>query len=397
MTERNLRGIMQSAAAKTQEPNANPIKLTVDRALLLKSLSHVQSVVERRGTIPILANIKLETVDQSLVLSATDMDIMVSEKIAAASVAAAGATTVPAHMFYEIVRRLPEGVQLELAGDGKDGKVTLRAGSSRFSLSCLPVADFPVMDEGNFTHHFSLSSEECQTLLDKTRFAISTEETRYYLNGIYLHVAGGSDNPVLRAVATDGHRLARLEVAMPSGAAGMPGVIVPRKTVNEVKKLIEEGASAVQISVSDTKIRFVCGSAVLTSKLIDGTFPDYERVIPTNNNKIMEVEGKVFAQAVDRVSIISSEKSRGIKLVLSPGKLALSASSAEQGAASEEIEVNYAADAIETGFNSRYLLDIMAQIEGDTAQFIFSDGASPALVRDTADVGALYVIMPMRV
>lgn len=385
--------------ATMERPRAvdnRPIKFTIDRSALLKALAHVQSVVERRGTIPILANVKLEAEGDMLHLTATDMDIAVMDRVAA-TVQKAGAITVPAHTLYEIVRKLPDGAQVEISRDEKDARVTIRSGSSRFALSTLPVEDFPASAVDNLGHNFTLTAAECMALVEKTRFAMSTEETRYYLNGIYLHAAVNADVSVLRAVATDGHRLARIEVALPSGAAGMPGVIVPRKTVGELKKLIEEGVTEVGISLSDTKIRFACGNAVLVSKLIDGTFPDYERVIPAANDKIMEVDGKVFSQGVDRVSVISSEKSRGVKLSVEKGKLTLSAASAEQGTASDEIEVNYAADPIEIGFNARYLLDMMAQIEGESVQFVLADGSSPALVRDTADLGALYVIMPMRV
>ena len=367
----------------------------LDRAVLLKALSPIQSVVERRGTIPVLANVKLDAGDDGLRLTATDMDIAIVERIDA-DVKEKGAITVPAHMFYEIVRKVPEGT-VQLSKKAEDAKVTIKAGSSRFSLATLPVDDFPVMAEGDFEHRFQVSPAECKALLEKTRFAISTEETRYYLNGVYLHAADNDGASVLRAVATDGHRLARMEVALPEGAGNMPGVIIPRKTVSELYKLVEEGGETVDIAVSESKIRFEVGNAVLVSKLIDGTFPDYERVIPKGNDKIMEVDGKVFSQAVDRVSVITSEKSRGIKLELNPSKLVLEASSTEQGNASEELTVAYGADTVEIGFNSRYLLDMMAQIEGETAQFVFADSASPTIVRDPADVGALYVIMPMRV
>lgn len=371
------------------------MKFSIDRAVLIRSLGHVQSVVERRGTIPILSHIKLDATTDALILTATDMDIEVRETVTA-SVKQPGAITVPAHTLYDIVRKLPDGAQLEFSGES-GGKVSIKSGSSRFSLSSLAVGDFPSLAEGDLTHHFVITSGECLALLEKTRFAMSTEETRYYLNGIYLHAAGSADSPVLRTVATDGHRLARIEVALPAGAAGMPGVIVPRKTVAELKKLLEEGAGEIRISLSETKIRFVCGAAVLVSKLIDGTFPDYDRVIPQNNDKIMEVECRVFTQAVDRVSVIASEKSRGIKLELANGKLTLTASGNEAGTATEELDVKYAADPMEIGFNSRYLLEMMAQIEGDVVQFVLADTGNPAVVRDTADVGALYVIMPMRV
>lgn len=372
------------------------MKLVIERAVLLKALSPVQSVVERRGTIPILANVRLESDKAALSLTATDMDIAVVETVAA-EVKEKGATTVPAHMLYEIVRKLPDGSNIQLSKADKDSKLAIVAGQSKFSLSVLPVDDFPVMAEGELSHRFTVTTAECKALLEKTRFAISTEETRYYLNGVYLHAAKTQGAPVLRAVATDGHRLARMEVSLPAGAEKIPGVIIPRKTINELYKLLESGGDTVAISMSESKIRFAVDGAVLVSKLIDGTFPDYERVIPTANDKVMEVSAKDFSNAVDRVSVITSEKSRGIKLAVAGGKLTLSANSAEQGTALEELTVSYGADSVEIGFNSRYLLDMMAQVEGETAQFVFADSASPTIVRDPADVGALYVIMPMRV
>lgn len=384
------------ATEETVAVSGKPMKFTIERAHLLKSLGHVQSVVEKRGTIAVLSNVKLEAKGDSVALTATDMDIAIVEKVAA-TVSKPGATTVPAHMLYDIVRKLPEGAQIEFSTSEDGGKATIRAASSRFSLGCLPIEDFPVMAEGDLAHHFTLTATECMALIEKPSFAISTEETRYYLNGIYLHAVSSKNDKVLRAVATDGHRLARIEVALPAGADGMPGVIVPRKAIYELKKLIEGAEGAVEVSLSDTKIRFVCGHAVLVSKLIDGNFPDYERVIPAANDKIMEVDCKAFTAAVDRVSVISSEKSRAIKFHLENGKLTLSATSPEHGTASEDIDVTFSAGKLEIGFNSRYLLDMMTQIEGDTAQFVLSDSASPALVRDTADVGAMYVIMPMRV
>lgn len=382
--------------AEPANVKGQPMKLVIERAVLLKALSPIQSVVERRGTIPILANVKLDATKGGLALTATDMDIAIVEKVPA-EVSEAGATTVPAHMFYEIVRKLPDGSNVQLSQTGKDSKLTITAGQSKFSLAALPVDDFPVMAEGDLAHSFVITAAECKALLEKTRFAISTEETRYYLNGVYLHAANNQGAAVLRAVATDGHRLARMEVGLPEGAENMPGVIIPRKTVGELYKLVEEGGDKVEVALSESKIRFAAGNAVLVSKLIDGTFPDYERVIPTGNDKVMEVEGKLFSNAVDRVAVITSEKSRGIKLAVSGSKLMLSASSSEQGTASEELSVSYGADAVEIGFNSRYLLDMMQQVEGETAQFVFADANSPTIVRDPADVGALYVIMPMRV
>lgn len=381
------------------------MKLTIERAALLKALAHVQSVVERRNTIPILSNVLMEATagdgGGQLLLTATDMELTIVEGVAA-EVAQAAAATAPAHTLYDIVRKLPDGAQVEISVSGETGQMALVSGRSNFTLTTLPREDFPATGDGDLPQSLSVEPAELRHLVDRTRFAISTEETRYYLNGIYLHAAampsdGGDELPVLRAVATDGHRLARFEMPLPDGGADMPGVIVPRKAVNELRKLIDETDTPVEISLSDTKARFAFGHSVLTTKLIDGTFPDYERVIPSGNDKIMEVDCRSFASAVDRVSTISTEKSRAVKMVVANGSLVLSATSPENGSASEEIEIDYGGGGIEIGFNSKYLLDIAQQIEGDQAQFELSDAASPTLVRDASDASALYVLMPMRV
>lgn len=371
------------------------MKLTIERADLLRSLGHVQSVVERRNTIPILSNVKIAADGDSLGLNATDMDLDIVEQVPA-KVATPGATTAPALTFFEIVRKLPDGAEIELEAPG-DGKLTIRAGRSRFTLSCLPTEDFPVMSGGEYSHTFSLAAGDLRELIDRTRFAISTEETRYYLNGIYVHVFDRDGTQVLRAVSTDGHRLASIELPLPDGAAGMPGVIVPRKTVGEIRKLIDETGDDVEISLSDAKIRFAFDDAVLTSKLIDGTFPDYQRVIPLGNDKQMSVDRKALSAAVDRVSAISSEKSRAVKLAISGDTLTLSASSPENGTAQEEVEIAYESDAVEIGFNSGYLLDITRQLASDTAIFMLSDASSPTIISGAEDAGSLYVLMPMRV
>jgi DNA polymerase-3 subunit beta len=372
------------------------MKVTVERAELLKSLGHVHRVVERRNTIPILANVLVKAERGKLSLKATDLDLEVTDSIAA-EVSPAGSTTVPAHMFYEIVRKLPEGAQIVLEGSGDRAVLSLRAGRSRFTLQTLPESDFPDLAAGEMSHSFKLAASDLKRLIDKTQFAISTEETRYYLNGIYLHVAGSAKSATLRAVATDGHRLAQVELPVPQGAAGMPGIIVPRKTVGEVQRLIETGEGEVAIVLSSGKIRFTIGNVVLTSKLIDGTFPDYARVIPANNDKNLVVDKKDFEAAVDRVSTVSSERGRAVKLSITGGRLVLSVTNPDSGSATEEIEVDYAADPLDIGFNSRYLLDIAAQIEGEVALLKLADPGSPTLIQDKDFKGALYVLMPMRV
>ena len=373
------------------------MKLTIERSALLRSLAHVQSVVEKRNTIPILSNVLLSAENGSLGLTATDLDLAIVEHVPA-DITQAGGTTAPAHTLYDIVRKLPDGAQVELQSDGGDGRLMVRAGRSEFSLACLPREDFPVMAEGELPYGFRLPAKDLRRLIEKTRFAISTEETRYYLNGIYLHGRNANDGvPVMRAVATDGHRLARVEIAAPAGGEAIPGVILPRKTVQEVHKLIEDADGEVAVALSDTKVRFSFDAIVLTSRLIDGTFPDYERVIPTENEHVLTVDRRLFAEAVDRVSTISSEKSRAVKLKLADSWMVLSASSPDSGSATEEVPVSFDGPAMEIGFNARYLLDISGEIESDNASFKLADPGSPTVIEGGPDEGALYVLMPLRV
>ena len=372
------------------------MKVTLERAALLKSLGHVHRVVERRNTIPILANVLLQAASGRLQLKATDLDLEVTESVAA-DVGQAGATTLPAHVLYDIVRKLPEGAQVSLESSGEAGQLLLRSGRSRFNLQSLPESDFPDLNAGDLSHRFTLPAGDLKKLIDKTQFAISTEETRYYLNGIYVHTTEVDGHVMLRAVATDGHRLARVEIPAPTGSAGMPGVIVPRKAVAEVQKLVDDVNAEVSIELSTTKIRFTFGDVVLTSKLIDGTFPDYARVIPANNDKRLIIECAPFAAAVDRVSTISSERGRAVKLSLTDGRLTLSVTNPDSGSAMEELEVDYDAGSLDIGFNARYLLDITSQLDSDTALFRLADPGSPTVIQDRDGAAALYVLMPMRV
>jgi DNA polymerase-3 subunit beta len=370
------------------------MRVTIERSAFLKALNHVQSVVERRNTIPILSNVLVQAKGEAVKLTATDLDIEIIETVAA-EVAQDGAVTVAAHMLYDIVRKLPDGAQLELDQGPDTGRVAIKAGRSRFALQALPPEDFPDLNAGELANRFTLKASELKGLVEKTRFAISTEETRYYLNGIYLHEVAA--NQTLRAVATDGHRLARAQVPLPEGAKGMPGIIVPRKTVLELVKLIEGDDGEVEVALSASKIRFSCNGLTLTSKLIDGTFPDYERVIPRNNDKTLDVDTKLFSSAVDRVSTISFEKGRAVKLNVGDGRVVLTVNNPDSGSAEEEIAASYDADPIDIGFNSRYLLDIASQIKSDTARFQLADAGSPTIVLDPSDDQALYVLMPMRV
>ncbi len=372
------------------------MKLTIERTALLNSLQHVQSVVERRNTIPILSNVQLSAAGSELGLTATDMDIWVYDKTPA-EIKSPGSVTAPAHMLFDIVRKLSDGSEVELELAGADGQLSLRSGHTFFSLASLPVEDFPSASEGDWSCEFRMPSEAICELIDRARFAMSTEETRYYLNGIFLHPTIEGKHRNLRGVATDGHRLARVDVDLPKGADKMPSIILPRKAVLELRKLFETIDGEVQLSLSDTKARFSAGSAVLTTKLIDGTFPDYQRVIPDGNSKLLSVTNALFSEAVDRVSTVSKDKTRAIKLALKKNKLLLSAHTPDQGSASEELEVDYDAEDLEVGFNARYLLEMTEQIRGDRISFKMEDGASPAVVGDGKDPRTIYVLMPMRV
>jgi len=371
------------------------MKATIERAALLRSLGHVQSVVERRNTIPILSNVLIEASEGGgLKLMATDLDLQVVETVDA-QVESAGSTTVSAHTLFDIARKLPEGSQVQM--HAADGKMAVNAGRARFNLQTLPRDDFPIIAEGELPTSFELSAPSLIQIIDKTRFAISTEETRYYLNGIFLHVTDESE-PMLKAAATDGHRLARVTLPRPAGADGMPDVIIPRKCVAELRKLLDEnGESAVQIDLSASKIRFTLGTAILTSKLIDGTFPDYTRVIPTGNDKLLKIDPKSFSQGVDRVATIATEKTRAVKMALGDDKITLSVTSPENGTAAEEVPGAYKEDEFEIGFNARYLLDILNEIESDTVELHLADASAPTLIREDDKSPALYVLMPMRV
>ena len=377
-------------------PGDEVMKATIERATLLKGLSHVQSVVERRNTIPILSNVLIEaTAEGAIRLMATDLDLQINESVAAA-VDQPGSTTVSAHTLFDIARKLPEGAQVSLTA--AEGRMAIVAGRARFSLGTLPRDDFPVIAEGELPTQFEMPAEALKQIIDKTRFAISTEETRYYLNGIFLHVSDeGGSQPVLKAAATDGHRLARVTLPRPDGAETMPDVIIPRKCVAELRKLLDEVDGSVGVSLSGTKIRFDLGQAILTSKLIDGTFPDYSRVIPTGNDKILKLDPSAFMEGVDRVSTIATEKTRAVKMALDRDKITLSVTSPENGTAAEEVPGEYVAAPFEIGFNSRYLMDILGQIDGDVVEVHLADAAAPTLIRENDKAPALYVLMPMRV
>ena len=372
------------------------MKISIERSDLLKAVAQAQSVVERRNTIPILANVLIEAEGSDVSFRATDLDIEAVDK-APAQVERAGATTVSATTLHEIVRKLPDGALVTLTADSAAGRLTVDAGRSNFSLATLPREDFPVMASSEYASNFSIPAPVLRRLFDKSKFAISTEETRYYLNGVYMHISESDGGKVLRCVATDGHRLARIDADLPEGASDMPGVIVPRKTVGEMRKLLDDDDMMIAVSVSETKVRFATPNITLTSKVIDGTFPDYTRVIPQGNTRKLEVDAADFAKAVDRVATVSSERSRAVKLQLEEDRLILSVNAPDSGAAEEELAVAYSDEPLEIGFNAKYLLEIANQVDRENAVFMFNSSGDPTLMREGNDLSAVYVVMPMRV
>lgn len=372
------------------------MRVDMERSALLSTLGHVYRVVEKRNTIPILANVYLRAEGGELFFRATDLEMEISDKMPA-QVEVEGAITVPAHTLYDIVRKLPESALITLEYAGSGSQLIVKAGKSRFTLQTLPDTDFPDLSTGDLPFSFKLSTKDMARLVGKTEFAICTEETRYYLNGIYFHTLETSEGQKLRAVATDGHRLARVEIPSPAGLNEMPGVIVPRKTIAELLRILETGESEVQVDLSASKIRFQVGPIILTSKLIDGTFPDYVRVIPQNNSKSLEVVKAAFVGAVDRVSTIASDRGRAVKLSLDQNRIVFSVSNPDAGSATEEVEAIYDDEALEIGFNARYLMDIATHVDSDTIIFKCADPGSPTLVEEIEGSGTIYVLMPMRV
>jgi len=367
--------------------------LTVERTNLLKALSHCQGVVERRNTVPILSHVLLEAWGGTLKVIATDLEIALIETIPA-HVMVEGSTTISANLLFEIVRKLPDGAEIELKMDEEGSSLNLLSGRSSYDFACLPSTDFPPITEEKETSTFKLHAAELSRLIDRTRFSMSTEETRYYLNGIFFHP---TPEGTLRAVATDGLRLAQAQVELPPEAAGMPHVIISRKTINEIRKLIDESAEEITLALSENQVRFTVGLCVLFSRLIEGKYPDYERVIPVGNDKVLEVDVKAFADAIDRVATMSTDKLRPVKMRVEGKILSLSAHRNEGGQALEELEVTYTGTSVDFGFNARFILDVTQQIASPTLQMLIGDETQAIIVKDAADDSALYVLMPMRV
>ncbi len=387
---------MSNAALKPVSANA-PIHFSVHQGDLITSLSHVQSVVEKRGTIPILSNVRIDVQKDAIEMTSTDMELAIIDR-APAEVKSSGSFTLSVNMFYDIAKKFASDAVIDLHLDDSGNKVTIISGRSSFVLPTLPVEDFPAITEDlDLPNSFVLTGSECRALIEKTSIAMANDDTRYFLNGIYLHVAESQGSAVLRSVATDGHRLARMEVPLPSGAADMPSVILPRKAVNELLKLLDKDVTEVKLSVSESKAMFVCGNAVLVSKLLDGQYPDYERVIPQKNDQHLELGAVAFSKALDRVTVVSSDKTRNVRCAIDGSQMIITTVTNEQSTGEEHLEISSSDISTDIGFNSRYLLDVLSRVEGNTLRMHIGDATAPVILQDADNEYALYVVMPVRV
>lgn len=369
--------------------------LRVDRTQLLRVVAHAQGVVEKKTTVPLLAHMRLRTEAEALSLAATDLDLAYTERVAA-SIDEPGMLSVPAHLFYDILRKLPTKAELTLTTQGLTGQMKVIAGQSEFVVPTLPGDEFPDIQHAEMPCRFEMAAADLRFLIDHTRFAIALEETRYYLNGLYWHV-DAHDTEHLRVVATDGHRLAKAKIPRPQGCEAMPSVILSRKTIGELRKIIDTADGAVVVALSDRQVQFQVGSAVLVSRLIDGVFPDYQRVIPSQHNRTATIAAAALAEAVDRVAIITHERARAVRFSFAANQCELTTHNAENGSAREVVAIDYVGEPLAIGFNARYIADILDQVAGDTVTIALSDTTAPALVRDQGDGRVLYVVMPMRV
>ena len=371
------------------------MKFKISRTIFFNTLSHLQGIVDKKNSLPILSNILIEAKENQLILTSTDMDISIIEKIAC-SVMEDGATTISSQILYDIVRKIDDESEIEIISN--DGKLlTLRSDGSRFSLACLPKEDYPIIEQDNSGVDILVNSKILYKLIDKTKFAISNEETRYFLNGLYFNVTNDGKSNIVTLVGTDGHRLAKFSHEINDKIDPISGVIIPKKTIYELSKLLSEIDDEVKISITSNKIVFKVNDITFISKLIDGSFPDYKRVIPKDNKNILKINRDKLLSAVDRVSTIANEKSPVIKFKLIQDILNLNTINNESSTASEDLKISYEGDEIEIGFNSKYIMDIVNNLDDNEISILLKDNTSPIIAQEKSNNNLVYVLMPMRV
>jgi DNA polymerase III subunit beta len=367
------------------------MKFSIPREAILKPLQTIIGVVERRQTLPVLSNILVVVNDKSLSMTTTDLEVEMVAKTSLEN-AETGETTLPARKFVDICRALPEGADITVSLDEEKARATVRSGKSRFTLATLPVADFPGVEEMTSQFRFEIPQNALKRLIEKTHFAMAQQDVRYYLNGLLLEISKGT----VRSVATDGHRLALCSYDCEVEPSDTIQLIVPRKGIMELVKLLEDSNEPVEVQVGSNHIKISLNDFIFTSKLIDGRFPDYERVIPKNSDKNIEAKRDSVRQAMVRTSILSNEKYRGIRLRLQSGLLQAQANNPEMEEAEEEIEVSYSGPEMEIGFNVSYLLDALGAVNEDDVVIEMGDPNSSCVIHPKSDENCTYVIMPMR-
>lgn len=369
------------------------MKIVVEQAVLSKALKHILGVIARKVTIPVLNNVLITAAGGVAHLTATDLDIEVTEMIDAV-VDQAGAITVPAQMLYDIARELPQGAQISLDGKPDGTKLNISAGAAAFDLVCMPKEDYPRMPDVTMIAELQIASADLARMIDKTKMAISTEETRYYLCGIFLHVMEGK---TLRAVATDGHRMAVYSVDAPPGSDHFPSIIIPSKTVSEIRRMLDDASGVVTFGANETKLSLTVDKIRMVSKLVDASFPDYERVIPPRNGHTLTALTVDFAKAISLATIVSTAKTKAVKLSLTKNKATMSAQDSDRGSAQNDINIEFDGPDVEIGFNSAYAREMLQQVSGKELRVIILDPGSAFRFEDTEDSRFLHIIMPLRV
>ena len=366
------------------------MEFSIKQKILLDCLAHFQSVVERRNTIPILSNIKISAVEGGLTLTATDLVMELSESLVA-TVKTVGGVTISSQLFFEIIRKAPDNSEVTLKVDQKTGSVFVLFGESKFSLPTLPVGDFPVMDAQKLDVSLEIESNEFKSLVNNSKFCMGLDESRQYLNGIYLH----SSENAISTVATDGHRLAKCTMKK-DDIQSFEGIIIPKKTVLEISKVAEDFNEKVSLSFSKTRIKFVFGNLIIVSKLVNASFPDYESVIPKDNNQIMTVDCKSFSQTIDRVSTISDEKFRTVKFNISGNNCVVSSFGNDKSIGTENVNVDFEGSEVSINFNAKYILDVLNIIKMGKVKFHFSQQTAPTILKSDSQSNSLFLIMQMR-
>ena len=371
------------------------MEFTIDRDAFLKSLGHANGIIEKKTTLPILSNVLIEAKNKKIKITATDLDIIYFEEIVPLEVKKEGSTTTSSSILYDILRKLETSAKVDLSLQNEN-KLKLISGNSKFNLLCLPAENFPLSQEEDNLKYFEVSRQKFLKLLNKTKISISNDETRHYLNGIYLHKINSENKSYLRAVATDSHRLSSSSLEINDNIE-IESIILPKKTIFQLIFLLEQSTSDVKITNDKSKIKFIMDSGVLISKVIDGRFPDYNKVIPTDNEKVLEIKLEDFKNSIERVTTVSSDRKEGLKMSISKDSVQLSVNSPNSGDGVESIKGKFNSNDLSISFNSRYLIDIASQIENDSIIINLKDAGSPVLIKDFSDQNSFHVVMPMKI